>query len=95
MNIVIQESAWADLDHIFEWIAKDNPSAAAKVVARIRDKIDLLELDALAKMGRQGRVTGTRELIEHPYIIVYKVDDERRLIAVVAIVDGARDREKP
>jgi addiction module RelE/StbE family toxin len=89
MNVVIQHAAWADLGHIFEWIAKDNPSAAAKVVARIRDKINLLELDALAKMERPGRFKGTRELIEHPYIIVYKIDDEQRLISVVAIVHGA------
>jgi plasmid stabilization system protein ParE len=58
MNVVIHESAWADLHNIFEWIAKDNPSAAAKVIARIRDKIGLLELDALAKMGRPAEPKG-------------------------------------
>jgi toxin ParE1/3/4 len=95
MNVIIHESAWADLHNIFEWIAKDNPSAAAKVIARIRDKIGLLELDALAKMGRPGRAKGTRELIESPYIIVYKVDDRQRLVSVIAIIHGARDREGP
>jgi addiction module RelE/StbE family toxin len=95
MNVFIHESARADLDSIFEWIAKDNPSAAAKVVARIRYKIKLLELDALARMGRPGRAKGTRELIESPYIIVYKVDDRRCLVSVVAIIHGARDREVP
>jgi toxin ParE1/3/4 len=93
MNVVIHESAWADLDHIFEWIAKDNPSAAAKVITKIRDKISLLELDALAQMGRPGRAKGTHELIESPYIIVYKVDVRQRLVSVVAVIHGARDRE--
>jgi plasmid stabilization system protein ParE len=37
-------------------------------------------------------VEGTRELIEHPYIIVYKVDEERREVTVLSIVHGARDR---
>jgi toxin ParE1/3/4 len=92
MNIIIHDAAWDDLDRIYEWIAKDNRSAAAKVIARIRDKISLLELDSLAKMGRPGRVAGTRELIEHPYIIVYEVDDGQRRISVLAIVHGARDR---
>jgi addiction module RelE/StbE family toxin len=94
MKVVILDAAQADLDGIFEWIAKDNPLAAAKVVARIRDKINLLEVDALAKMGRPGRFEGTRELIEAPYIIVYKIDDRQRVILVVAVVHGARDREE-
>ena len=58
MNVIIHEAAWADLDHIFEWIAKDNPAAAAKIIGRIRDKINLLELDSLARMGRPGRAEG-------------------------------------
>jgi toxin ParE1/3/4 len=43
-------------------------------------------------MGRPGRAEGTRELIEHPYIIVYEVDDRQRLISVLPIVHGACDR---
>jgi plasmid stabilization system protein ParE len=35
MNVIIHEGACADLDHIYEWFAKDNPSAASKVIARI------------------------------------------------------------
>jgi toxin ParE1/3/4 len=63
------------------------------MVARIRDRINLLELDSLAKMGRPGLVTGTRELIEYPYIIVYEIDSDRREVSVLTIVHGARDRE--
>jgi len=92
MNVIIREAAWADLDLIYEWTAKDNPSAAAKVIAKIRDKINLLELDSLAKMGRSGLAEGTRELIEHPYIIVYEVNERQRLISVLAIVHGVRHR---
>ena len=92
MNVIIREAAWADLDHIFEWIAKDNPAAAAKIIGRIRDKINLLELDSLARMGRPGRAEGTRELVEHPYITVYEVDEQRGMISVLAIVHGMRDR---
>ena len=44
-------------------------------------------------MGRSGLVTGTRELIEYPYIIVYQVDDERREVMVLSVVHGAQDRE--
>jgi len=43
-------------------------------------------------MGRPGLVEGTRELIEGPYIIVYKVFDDRGEIVIVSVVHGARDR---
>ena len=93
MRVFVRESAEADLDHIAEWIAKDNPAAARRVVTAIRDRINLLETDELAHMGRSGLVTGTRELIEYPYIIVYQVDDERREVMVLSVVHGAQDRE--
>ena len=95
MKVIIHESAEDDLDRIFEWIAKDNRSAAARMVAKIRDRINLLENDSLAKMGRPGFVVGTRELIEYPYIIVYDVDGDRREVSVLTILHGARDRESP
>jgi toxin ParE1/3/4 len=93
MKVIVHDSAEDDLDCIFERIAKDNRAAATKIVARIRDHINLLELDSLAKMGRPGLVAGTRELIEYPYIIVYKVDSDRREVSVLQIVHGAKDRE--
>lgn len=92
MKVVLRQSAVEDLDRIFVWIAKDNPSAAADMVSGIRDRISLLELDSLAHMGRPGLVAGTRELIEFPYIIVYKVDDRRREVVVLAILHGAQNR---
>jgi len=67
MKVIIRETAADDLDRIFEWIAKDNRPAATRMVAKIRDRINLLEIEGLAKMGRPGLVTGTRELIEYPY----------------------------
>jgi len=92
MKVVLREDAEDDLERIFTWIAEDNPSAASRMVARIRDRISLLELDSLAHMGRPGTVPGTRELIEYPYIIVYRVDDERREVTVLAIFHGAQTR---
>jgi plasmid stabilization system protein ParE len=59
---------------------------------RIRERINRLELDPLAHMGRPGRVEGTRELVEYPYSIVYKAFDERREVLVLSILHGAQDR---
>jgi plasmid stabilization system protein ParE len=56
MKVILREAAVNDLDRIFAWIAKDNPSAAVDMISRVRDRIALLELDALAQMGRPGLV---------------------------------------
>ena len=93
MNVIVRAQAEDDLDDIFQWIAKDNPRAANAMVSRIQDRINALELDALAHMGRQGFVEGTLELVEYPYLIVYRVDDARREVDVLSIMHGARDRE--
>ena len=37
-------------------------------------------------------ISGTRELIEYPYIIVYEVHHGRGEVEVLAVVHGARDR---
>jgi toxin ParE1/3/4 len=92
MRVFVREAAEGDLDRIYAWIAQDNPIAAARKVMEIRDRISFLEIDSLAKMGRPGRDSGTRELIEYPYIIVYEVHEERNEVEVLSIVHGAQDR---
>jgi len=93
MKVIVRASAEDDLDRIFSWIAKDNPRAAADMVRRIRQRIEELEVDAVAHMGRPGFVEGTRELVEYPYIVVYRVFGDRGEVVVLSIVHGARQRE--
>jgi plasmid stabilization system protein ParE len=92
MKVILRRAVLEDLDRIHAWISKDNPSAAADMISRIRDRILFLEIDALAQMGRPGVVAGTRELIEYPYIIVYRVNDHIRQIEVLGIFHGAQSR---
>ena len=94
MRIVVRQEAEDDLDGIFRWIANDNPRAAVDMLTRIRDRINLLELNALARMGRPGFVTGTFELVEYPYIIVYRILPEERQIEILSIMHGARERKR-
>ena len=94
MKVVVRRKAEDDLASIFQWIGTNNPRAARAMVGRIRDRIALLELDALAHMGRPGFVEGTLELVEFPYLIVYRVDDSVHEVTILAIIHGARDREE-
>jgi len=80
MRVVFDEDALEDLRHIFAWIAKDNPRAADALVARIFDKAERLAAPELSHMGRPGLVEDTRELVEGPYIIVYKVFEDGKIV---------------
>ena len=93
MRITFDPAASDELDSIFAWIAKDSPRAAFEMLARIEAKVMRLETPELTHMGRPCLVEGTRELIEWPYIIVYKVPEARDEIVIVAVVHGAQDRE--
>ena len=94
MKVVLHETAATDLDGIFDWISKDSPRGAAELVRRIHTRINRLAVPGLSHIGRPGLIKGTRELVEPPYIIVYSIDDAADEIVVLAIVHGARDREK-
>jgi len=93
MKVVIDESAAADLDGIFDWISRDNPRAAAELVRRIRARINRLGIAGLSHVGRPGLVKGTRELVEAPYIIVYAINEAADEVVVLAVLHGARNRE--
>jgi len=82
------ETAESDLDGITEYIARDNVAAAI----RVRDEIER-RLQVLAdhpKIGRRGRVKGTRELVlaGTPYIAIYRVRPKE--VLVLRVLHGAR-----
>ena len=93
MKITFEPAARDELDHIFAWIAEGSPRAAFEMVARIEAKIIRLASPGLTHTGRPGLVESTRELLEWPYIIVYKVDEANDEIVIISVMHGARDRE--
>ncbi len=92
MRVIIDESAWSDLDSIALRIARDNPSAARQEVEKIRHVIGLLgELPALS---RDGRAKGTRERVVPGgrYVVVFEIWEVPRVLVVSGIVHTARNR---
>jgi len=84
MEIIWRASALNDLEAVREFIAQDNPLAAARVLTAIRDAVD--RLGRHPSLGRAGRVDGTRELIisNAPYIVAYRVvENQIRILAVI------------
>jgi toxin ParE1/3/4 len=92
MKVIVHEAAAADLDGIFDWISKDSPNAAVEIVRRIRARINRLATAGLPHIGRPGLIKGS-ELVEAPYIVIYRVNEAADEISVLAILHGARNRE--
>jgi toxin ParE1/3/4 len=77
------------LRNIFEYIADDNPGAAARTVHRIRKAI--LQVARMPNAARVGRVAGTREIIVPgtSFLVAFKVVEN--MIHVLAILHGEQD----
>jgi toxin ParE1/3/4 len=89
MNILWSPEAIEDLNSLRTYIAEDNPLAARRVVLQIMLNIERLLPDN-PRMGRPGRVSGTRELViaKTPFIAPYRL--QRNVIQILRIYHGAR-----
>ena len=88
MRVRWLKRALRNLDEEAEYIARDNPQAAARIVARIAASVDRLANHPSS--GRSGRVPGTRELVVSgtPYIVPYRV--RGATVEILRIFHGAR-----
>ena len=92
MRVKWLRTALANLNAEAEYIARDDPAAASRVVIRILNAVEnLREFPAL---GRPGRVIGTRELVipSTPYIIPYRV--RKDAVEVLRVFHASRQWPK-
>ena len=80
--------ALADLEAIGDFVARDYPNAADRIVMRIVEAVE--KLRDHPHLGRIGRIAGTRELViaETPYLVPYRVADDD--VQILAVIHGAR-----
>jgi toxin ParE1/3/4 len=92
MRLVVDVTAWDDLNHIGAWIAKDNAKAARAVLQKILQTIE--HLHAFPRLSRPGRARGTHErvVVGTPYIIVFELRQSPAAVIIVAVAHGARNR---
>lgn len=93
MKLIFDEKALVDLEGIYNWIAKDNPTAAKAVVERLFASTE--HLASFPQMGHVGRADGTFEWVvpRLPYIVIYELDAGRDEVIVTAVVHGAQERD--
>ena len=75
MRLVWTVLALRQLDGVSEYIAKDNPKAATKLLKSIRKSAGLLRQQPF--MGRRTEFDSVRELVVNPnYLLSYRVGSE-------------------
>ena len=89
MKVVWTEQAWGRLIEIEEFIERDDPGAAAKLIEKLVQRAD-----ALARHPERGRRlpeipgSGLRELVVGNYRIVYRPGPKR--VEILTVFEGHR-----
>ncbi len=93
MQLVWMPRARRERLDAIEFIAQDNPQAALGQLDRIEEQTDMLLQHP--KLGRPGRVKGTRELVisRTPFIVIYRQQGEQR-IEILRLLHGAQQWPK-
>jgi len=90
-EVIIAPRAITDLEDIVLYVSPDRPEAAKRLALSLVERTKLL-----ARFPDSGRVVpefahpAIRELILHPYRIVYRVDADRSIVGVARFWHGAR-----
>ena len=81
-EVVWTRRARRNLDDIGEYIAQDDPGAAERTIRSIVERVSGLAF--YPRIGHEGRVGGTRELVisNTPYIAVYRIKERVEILLV-------------
>jgi toxin ParE1/3/4 len=80
--------AASDLKATHEYISEDSVTSANKVISRILSSVEMLE--RYPRLGREGRLEGTRELTisNTPFIVFYRI--RRNQVEILGVLHAAR-----
>ena len=90
------QNAENDLDEIILYIAQHNPQTAIKTMEKIQARINTL--DHFPYRGGYvpelliRNIKEYRQIIESPWKIIYKVDDD--IVNILAIIDSRRNLQE-
>jgi len=90
VEIVITESAWADLVAIEDYIALDSPRYAKRWIEKILNHIEQLQtFPSSGKVVSEFQMEQVRELVYRGYRIVYYLPVPER-VEIVRVINGAK-----
>ncbi|MBN4063644.1 type II toxin-antitoxin system RelE/ParE family toxin [Cardiobacterium sp. AH-315-I02] len=90
MQIKWLRKALQNINDEAEYIARDDPQAAQRVVQRIQQTVSLLSNNP--SLGHLGRLPGTRELIipRTRYVVPYRVRPRLQRIEILRVFHTSR-----
>jgi plasmid stabilization system protein ParE len=89
MTVHWTETAIAHLQAIRDYIARNSPGYAQALIDRITRRSEgLAEMPMLGAAVPKYADESIREVLEHPYRVLYRVASDR--IEILAVVHGAR-----
>ena len=89
MKLIWSPSARRNRREIRSYIERDNPAAAVRMDKLFESKAAVLLEHP--RLGRRGRVAGTRELLVHQnYFLIYDLADDDTLVRILRVLHGAR-----
>ena len=98
-NYVLTESAEADVDEAFDYIANElvNPDAASAFADELEEKLE--EICKTPKTGRPVhnpylKRDDVRRVLVKNYIAYYLIDEEKENIVVLRVIYNRRDQDK-
>jgi len=94
-RVLWTEAATRDLEGLIDYIARDAPINAGKILSQLRSKAESLTIAPergrlVPELLRHGLAVW-RELIFRPYRILYRI--EGQTVYVLAVLDSRRDLE--
>ncbi len=90
MIVVITDEAEADLEHIGDYIARDNPRRAISFVSELIARCDeLADMPLAFPLVPRYEHFGIRRRVHGQYLIFYRIGTER--IDILHILNGAQD----
>ncbi len=92
MRVEWTQQAKQDKAGQIDYIAQDNPLAAVSMGDEIERQVEMLAEHP--KLGRTGRIKGTRELVvvRTPYIVAYRIKNDT--VQVLRVLHGAQKSPK-
>jgi plasmid stabilization system protein ParE len=90
-RIRITPGALSDLEGIFDYIRRDSPQNAAKMIRTILGSIDGLDiLPYRHDLPRGGNDPQVRSMPVRPYLVRYRIDEARKAVYILQVRHGAR-----
>lgn len=89
MRLTWRPRATRERTNAIDYIAEDNPGAAVDQLDRIEEQTDMLLQQP--KLGRVGRVKGTRELVisRTPFIVIYRLQGAQH-VEILRLLHGSQ-----